>query len=618
MIMNSKKDGKEFWQEKAKELYWQKPFTEVLSGSLEKGDVTWFKDGLINVCENCVDRHLEQHSEKTAILWQGDQPEHQQQLTFYQLHLEVCRFANILKKYGIRKGDRICLYMPMIIEAPIAMLACARIGAIHSVVFSGFSPASLKSRIEDAKAIMVITADSDSRGGKIIQYKENVDKALVDNQSVRHVLVVNRLKEIGNLTKGRDLLYSEELKHVDDHCAAEPMKSTDPLFILYTSGSTGQPKGVVHSAGGYLTYAAHTHREVFEINDHDIYWCTADIGWITGHTYVVYGPLANATTTLLFEGVPTYPDASRCWQIIDKHQVSVFYTAPTAIRSLMAAGDQYLESSTRDSLRILGTVGEPINPEAWAWYNESVGKNKCLIMDTWWQTETGGILMAPPHNKDAQKPGATMRPLPHIKPAIMDEKGQEIKEQGEGALVIKEPWPGLMQTIFGDHQRFIDLYLKPFPGYYYSGDAALRDQDGDIWIKGRLDDVLNVSGHRLGTAEIESALITHPSVAEAAVVGVEDPIKGEGIYAYIVLLSELTPSEELKKDLNQVVRKEIGPIASLDHVAWAPDLPKTRSGKIMRRILRKVANHDDKNLGDLSTLANPECVDLLKNNKNQS
>ncbi len=606
----------QFWAEQAKSLTWHKSFQTVMSGNLQNDNVKWFDGGELNVSVNCIDRHLPHHADKIAIIWEGDNPAHSKKITYHELHQQVCRFANVLKQLGVKKGDRVCIYMPMILEATYAMLACTRIGAVHNVVFGGFSPESIKNRIQDAQCNTVITTDIGYRGGSTLPYKANIDKALVECPTVKKVLVVPQ-QDIGKTQwqPGRDVNYHDAIKTVSDQCPAEPMNSEDPLFILYTSGSTGKPKGVLHSTAGYLLFAALTHRIIFDLQPNDIYWCTADIGWITGHSYIIYGPLANASTTLMFEGVPNYPNNSRLWEIIDKHQVSIFYTAPTAIRHLMSHGNEPLQSTTRKSLRILGSVGEPINPEAWEWYFHHIGHGRCPIMDTWWQTETGGILISPPHEIKAQKPGSSMRPFFGVVPAIMDAQGKEMAGQCEGALVIKNSWPGMMRTVYGDHQRFIDTYLKQYPGYYFTGDGAKRDADGDYWITGRIDDVLNVAGHRIGTAEVESALVLHPKVAEAAVVGTPHSIKGEAIYAYVSLMQGETPSDTLRIELIALVRREIGPIAVIDTIHWATALPKTRSGKIMRRILRKIAHGEVDGLGDISTLANPECVQQLINGK---
>jgi acetyl-CoA synthetase len=593
----------EFWCEKAQRLDWITPFTKGFDGDFSKGDISWFKDGELNACVNCVDRHLHDHADKTAIIWEGDAPGTSRVLTFQDLYDHVCRFANLLKDRGVKKGDRVCIYMPMIPEAAMAMLACARIGAIHSVVFAGFSPESLKSRIDDASCRVVITASVGKRSGKQTRLKFNVDESLKGNSSVHSVIVVRNCDDDIAWHDARDVDYHAAIQTMDAVCPPEIMNAEDPLFILYTSGSTGKPKGVVHTTGGYLLYAAYTHEKVFDIKQDDVYWCCADVGWVTGHSYIVYGPLANATTTLMYEGVPSFPDCSRLWQIIDYYQVSIFYTAPTAIRALMAQGNGPLLTTSRDSLRMLGTVGEPINPEAWQWYFKDVGRSRCKVMDTWWQTETGGVMLAPLCDLRDEKPGAAMRAMPGIDPVLLDAKANVIDGEAEGALAIAAPWPGMMRTIYGDHPRFISTYLSTFPGFYNTGDGAKRDADGDLWITGRTDDVLNVSGHRLGSAEIESALVLHPAVAEAAVVGCPHAIKGEGVYAFVTLMAGEKDSDALQRDLIQFVRKQIGPIATIDHMKVTAALPKTRSGKIMRRILRKIAAGKTDDFGDTSTLA---------------
>lgn len=599
----------QFWAEQAEQLTWMQPWQAVQQGDLAAGNCQWFSGGKLNVSVNCIDRHLPAMANKTAIIWEGDDPKHTSRLTYQDLYDAVCRFANVLKLRGIKKGDRVCLYMPMIPEALIAMLACARLGAIHSVVFGGFSPESLRNRILDADCNCVITVNGGYRNGSLLPFKANVDKALEACPNVHTVLVINHA-ELKIPWQERDVDYNELAATVSNDCPAELMDAEDPLFILYTSGSTGKPKGIVHSTAGYLLYAAFTQRVIFDLQPNDVYFCTADVGWITGHSYVVYGPLANGTTTLIFEGTPQYPSPSRYWEIIDKHQVSIFYTAPTAIRALMQHGDAPLQSTTRRSLRLLGSVGEPINPEAWSWYFEVVGRKRCPIMDTWWQTETGGIMIAP-FGDVIQKPGAAMRPFFGIQPALLDGQNQEISGAGEGVLVIKASWPGMARTLYSDHTRFMETYFKPCPGYYFTGDGAKRDDEGDYWITGRIDDVLNVSGHRIGTAEIESALVLHSEVAEAAVVGVTHPIKGQGIYAFVTLMLGSLPSADLQRDLVALVRKQIGPVVTIDHIQFAASLPKTRSGKIMRRILRKIANRELDHLGDISTLANPECIEVL-------
>jgi acetyl-CoA synthetase len=584
---------------------------------MPSGSIQWFAGAQLNVSVNCIDRHLPQRADQTAIIWEGDDPSVDATVTYQELHDRVCQLANGLRARGVSKGDRVCIYMPMIPEAAYAMLACARIGAIHSVVFGGFSPQSLKDRILDSDCRVVITADQGLRGGKAIPLKANTDEALADCPNVHTVVTVKRTGGDISWVDGRDIWYADLTRSQASVCEPEIMESEDPLFILYTSGSTGKPKGVQHSSGGYLLHAAMSHKYVFDYQDGDIYWCTADVGWITGHSYIVYGPLANAATTLMFEGVPTYPDAARCWQIIDKHQVNVFYTAPTALRQLMAQGDEYVSSSSRQSLSLLGSVGEPINPEAWEWYHRVVGERRCPIVDTWWQTETGGIMITPLPGATALKPGSASRPFFGVRPALMDAEGNLIEDQAaSGNLVITASWPGQIRSVYGDHQRVIDTYYSTYPGYYFTGDGARRDEDGYYWITGRVDDVMNVSGHRIGTAEVESALVLHPSVAEAAVVGFPHDLKGEGIYAYVTLMSgDNSDAKQLLDELVAMVRKEIGPIAKPDAIQWAPGLPKTRSGKIMRRILRKIAADELDNLGDTSTLADPSVVDDLIANR---
>ena len=607
----------EFWSEMGDRLDWIKKFTEVKDVSYEKNDlhIRWYGDGTLNACVNCVDRHLKDRADQTAIIFEGDDPNVSENITYQKLYEEVCRFSNVLKNAGAKKGDRITLYMPMIPEAVYAMLACARIGAVHSVVFGGFSPDALAGRIIDCESQIVITADEGLRGRKAIPLKANVDKALENPETnVSKVIVVKATGNDVGYLEGRDIWYHEEAEKVSAECPAEEMKAEDPLFILYTSGSTGKPKGVLHTTGGYLVYASLTHKYVFDYHDGDIYWCTADVGWVTGHSYIVYGPLANGATTLVFEGVPNYPDASRFWQVCNKHKVNIFYTAPTAIRALMGAGDEFVRDTDRSSLRILGSVGEPINPEAWEWYYNVVGEEKCPIVDTWWQTETGGIMITPLPGATALKPGSATRPFFGIKPELVDGDGNILEGKAEGNLCIADSWPGQMRTVYGDHERFIQTYFSTYEGKYFTGDGCRRDGDGYYWITGRVDDVINVSGHRMGTAEVESALVAHDDVAEAAVVGFPHDIKGQGIYVYVTLMSGHDPSEELKKTLVQWVRKEIGPIATPDHIQFAPGLPKTRSGKIMRRILRKIAEDDYSNLGDTSTLADPSVVhDLIAN-----
>ncbi|PSD39837.1 acetate--CoA ligase [Acinetobacter radioresistens] len=605
----------EFWAEEAKRIDWIKPFTQVKNSSFAADNfkIEWFADGQLNVSANCLDRHLKEHPHKPAIIWEGDHPSRHKIISFKELHDEVCRFANALKKYGIAKGDRVVLYMPMVSEAAIAMLACARIGAVHCVVFGGFSPDSLASRIEDSQAKMVITADAGMRGGKLIPLKERVDQALehAETDSVEHVVVVHRTGNPVEMKPERDLWYHEVITEVNEICPPEPMNAEDPLFILYTSGSTGKPKGVLHTTGGYLVYVNSTFREVFDIKQDDIYWCTADVGWITGHSYIIYGPLSNGTTTVMFEGVPQYPSWARVGHIVDKHNITILYTAPTAIRAMMREGDAYVRESDRSSLRLLGSVGEPINPEAWSWYYNVVGEGRCPIVDTWWQTETGGILISPLPGATDLKPGSATRPYFGVQPAIVDGEGKELDGAAEGNLIIKDSWPGQMRTIWGDPQRFIEAYFSTFPGNYFTGDGARRDEDGYYWITGRVDDVLNVSGHRLGTAEIESALVAHDHVAEAAVVGMPHEIKGQGICTFVTLQAGVNESEELRQELVSWVRKQLGPVATPDALHWAPALPKTRSGKIMRRILRKIAANELDSLGDTSTLAEPAVVEQL-------
>ncbi len=609
-------DPEGFWAEQAEQFIdWFKPWDKVLDWDYHKAHIRWFEGAELNVCHNCVDRHLATRADQVAITWEPDDPDGTvRHLTYKQLHKLTCEFANVLKKNGVKKGDRVCIYMPMVPEAAIAMLACARIGAVHSVVFGGFSPKSISDRILDSDCRVVITADEGMRGGRVVPLKKNVDEALETCPNVHCVLVLKHTHgEIGWNSK-RDRWWHTEMSEVDSDCPPEPMGAEDPLFILYTSGSTGKPKGVLHTTGGYILYAAITHKYVFDYHDGDIYWCTADIGWVTGHTYIVYGPLANGATTVMFEGIPTWPDASRHWQVVDKHGVNIYYTAPTAIRALMSQGDEPVSGTSRKSLRILGTVGEPINPEAWEWYWRVVGDKRCPVVDTWWQTETGGILITPLPGATALKPGSATRPFFGVQPVLVDAQGEELDGATSGNLCINHPWPGQMRTVYGDHQRFFETYFQTYPGKYFSGDGARRDEDGYWWITGRVDDVLNVSGHRLGTAEVESALVLHEKVAEAAVVGFPHDIKGQGIYAYVTLMKGAEPSDELKQELVALVRKEIGPIATPDAIQWAPSLPKTRSGKIMRRILRKIAANETKDLGDTTTLADPAVVeDLVKN-----
>jgi acetyl-CoA synthetase len=608
----SLKDPNGFWAEHGKCLDWIKPYTKI-KNTTYKGDVSirWFEDGTLNASANCIDRHLAKRAKQTAILWEGDDPNEHRHVTYAELHEGVCRLANVMKAHGVKKGDRVTIYLPMIPEAAYAILACARIGAIHSVVFGGFSPDSLIGRIKDCESTYVITADEGLRGGRKVPLKVNADEALKSCPGVKTVLVVRRTGGKTGWVEGRDRWYHEETAKVSADCPPVEMSAEDPLFILYTSGSTGKPKGVLHTTGGYLTFVAMTHKYVFDYHDGDIYWCTADVGWVTGHSYIVYGPLANGATTLMFEGVPNYPDASRFWQVIDKHRVNIFYTAPTAIRALMREGDEFVSRTSRASLRLLGTVGEPINPEAWLWYHRVVGSGRVPIVDTWWQTETGGILITPLPGATALKPGSATRPFFGVKPVIVDGEGKELAGECEGNLCIADSWPGQMRTLFGDHKRFVETYFSTFPGKYFTGDGARRDGDGYYWLTGRVDDVINVAGHRLGTAEVESALVAYPKVAEAAVVGYPHDIKGQGIYAYVTLKAGIEPSEELRKELVQWVRKEIGAIASPDLIQWAPNLPKTRSGKIMRRILRKIAANEQDQLGDTTTLADPSVVSDL-------
>ena len=616
----SVKDPDAFWGEQGKRIDWIKPYTKVKDVDYNNDvHIRWFHDGTLNVSANCIDRHLEKRGDQTAILFEGDDPGVSKAITYKELHEKVCRLANVLKKNGVKKGDRVTIYLPMIPEAAYAMLACTRIGAIHSIVFGGFSPDSLKDRIVDCDSHFVITADEGLRGGRRVPLKANADKA-VDNagSTVKHVLVVKHTGGNVAWTEGRDLWYHEEVESVSADCPPEEMSAEDPLFILYTSGSTGKPKGVLHTTGGYLVYASITHQYVFDYKDGDVYWCTADVGWVTGHSYIVYGPLANGATTLMFEGVPTYPSVSRFWDVIDKHKVNIFYTAPTAIRSLMREGEGPVKKTSRASLRVLGSVGEPINPEAWLWYYNVVGEGRCPIVDTWWQTETGGILITPLVGAIGLKPGSATKPFFGVQPVVVDNDGNILDGETEGNLCIADSWPGQMRTVFGDHERFVQTYFSTFPGKYFTGDGCRRDADGCYWITGRVDDVINVSGHRMGTAEVESALVAHPKVAEAAVVGYPHDLKGQGIYAYVTLNAGEEPTEELRKELVAWVRKEIGPIASPDLIQWAPGLPKTRSGKIMRRILRKIAANEHDSLGDTSTLADPTVVnDLIDNRMNQ-
>ena len=606
----------EFWSEQAKELLsWHEPWGEVKRGDFKDASNQWFSNAKLNVSYNCIDRHLEAHGDQIAIIWEGDEPEDDAKITYKELHTKVCKFANALKSRGVKKGDRVCIYMPMVPEAAYAMLACARIGAIHSVVFGGFSPDSIKDRILDSDCQTVITADEGIRGGRLIPLKENVDSALKSCPAVHSVFVIRRTNAKVGWIDSRDVCYQKAIESVSEVCEPELMDAEDPLFILYTSGSTGKPKGVLHTTAGYLLGAAITHKYVFDYHPGDIYWCTADVGWVTGHSYIVYGPLANAATTLMFEGVPTYPDASRFWQVVDKHQVNIFYTAPTAIRALMAVGDEPVKATSRSSLRILGSVGEPINPEAWEWYFRVIGDGRCPIVYTWWQTETGSIMITPLPGVTDLKPGSATLPFFGVNPALLDSNGDEITGAATGNLVIKESWPSQIRTVFGDHKRCIDTYFSTYPGYYFTGDSARRDEDGFYWVTGRVDDVINVSGHRLGTAEIESSLVLHSDVAEAAVVGYPHDIKGQGIYAYVTLMSGVEANETLRKELIAFVGKDIGAFAKPEIIQFAPGLPKTRSGKIMRRILRKVAANELENLGDTTTLADPTVVEQLIENR---
>ena len=609
MYQDSIDNPETFWAEQAKLfLDWIEPWDAVMNYDYQTGHIRWFEGGTLNVSVNCIDRHLESRGDQVAIIWEGDDPSQDSKITYRQLHKEVCKFANVLISQGVKKGDRVCIYLPMISEAATVMLACTRIGAVHSIVFGGFSAEALKDRIVDSDCHYVVCADEGYRGGKTLAIKANVDIAVESCPEIKKVIVIKNTGNPVAWDESRNIWYHQAMLLASEICPPVEMAAEDPLFILYTSGSTGKPKGILHTTGGYLLYAAITHKHVFNYQDGDIYWCTADIGWITGHSYMIYGPLCNGATTLMFEGVPTYPEADRFWRIIDKHQVNIFYTAPTAIRALMAYGNDYVMRTDRSTLRILGSVGEPINPEAWEWYYHVVGEGRCPIMDTWWQTETGGILITPLPGVTALKPGSATLPFFGIKPEIMDAQGNVMEGVAEGILVISSSWPGQSTTIYGDHQRFIDTYFKNYPGYYFTGDGARRDEDGYFWITGRVDDVINVSGHRMGTAEIESALVLHELVAEAAVVGYPHDIKGQGIYAYVTLNNGVEPSELLRKELIDLVRKEIGAIANPDIIQWAPGLPKTRSGKIMRRILRKVAANELDNLGDISTLADPAVV----------
>ena len=620
---DSVKDPEKFWGKHGKRIDWFKPYTKVKNTSFKgKVAIKWFEDGVTNVSYNCIDRHLKKRGDQTAIIWEGDNPYDDKKITYRQLHEQVCRLANVMKKHGVKKGDRVTIYMPMIPEAAYAMLACARIGAIHSVVFGGFSPDALAGRIVDCESTFVITADEGLRGGKPVPLKDNTDKAIDiaarQHVMVKHVLVVRRTGGKTGWAHGRDIWYHDEIRSVDARCEPEKMKAEDPLFILYTSGSTGKPKGVLHTTGGYLVYASMTHEYVFDYHEGDIYWCTADVGWVTGHSYIVYGPLANGAITLMFEGVPNYPSPSRFWDVIDKHQVNIFYTAPTAIRALMGAGDDHVKKSSRKSLKVLGSVGEPINPEAWQWYYDVVGDKRVPIVDTWWQTETGGILITPLPGATDLKPGSATRPFFGVQPELVDNEGKVIEGAADGNLCITDSWPGQMRTVYGDHERFIQTYFSTYKGKYFTGDGCRRDADGYYWITGRVDDVINVSGHRMGTAEVESALVSHDKVSEAAVVGYPHDIKGQGIYCYVTLMDGVDGSDALRKELVAHVRHEIGPIATPDQIQFSPGLPKTRSGKIMRRILRKIAEDDFGALGDTSTLADPGVVDdLVENRQNK-
>ena len=620
MYAQSVADPDAFWAEHGKRIDWMTPYTTISNVNYNKPDVSikWYEDGTLNAAANCLDRHLETRGSQTAIIWEGDDPADSKHISYAELHEEVCKFSNVLKSRGVKKGDRVTIYMPMIPEAAVAMLACARIGAIHSVVFGGFSPDALAGRIQDCESSVVITADEGVRGGRAVPLKANADIALESCPDCTSCIVVQRTGGNVTMQDGRDVWYHEAMAAASSDCPAEEMNAEDPLFILYTSGSTGKPKGVLHTTGGYMVYASMTHQYVFDYHDGDVYWCTADVGWVTGHSYILYGPLANGATTLMFEGVPTYPDVSRFWQVVEKHKVNIFYTAPTAIRALMREGADPVKACDRSSLRLLGSVGEPINPEAWKWYHEVVGESRCPIVDTWWQTETGGILITPLPGATATKPGSATKPFFGVQPVLVDNENGIIEGAAEGSLCINASWPGQMRSVYGDHQRFIDTYFATFEGRYFTGDGARRDEDGYYWITGRVDDVINVSGHRMGTAEVESALVAHSKVAEAAVVGYPHDIKGQGIYAYVTLNAGEEPSDELEAELKKWVRKEIGPIATPDLLQWAPGLPKTRSGKIMRRILRKIAANEHSELGDTSTLADPSVVDdLIDNRRNR-
>ena len=619
LCQQAETNSEKFWDKIGKRVDWIKPYSKIkdITWSKKNVDINWYYDGKLNVSENCIDRHLKDKADDIAIIWEGDNPDESLKISYKELHKKVCNLSNALKNNGVKKGDRITIYMPMIPEAAYAMLACSRIGAIHSVVFGGFSPEALAGRILDCDSHYVITADEGIRGGKTIPLKLNTDKALLKCPNVKNIFVVNRNNANVEMTEGRDLWYHDIIKNVSDECEAEVMDAEDPLFILYTSGSTGKPKGVLHTSGGYIVYASYTHEMIFDYKPGDIYWCSADVGWVTGHSYIIYGPLCNGATTLMFEGVPNFPDASRFWQICDKHKVNIFYTAPTAIRALMKEGDEPVKATKRDSLKLLGSVGEPINPEAWLWYYNIVGEKNCPIVDTWWQTETGATLISPLPGATDLKPGSASKPIPGITPVLLDADGNELEGPNEGNLCIKNSWPGQMRTVYGDHDRFIETYFSQYDGYYFTGDGCRRDDDDYYWITGRVDDVINVSGHRMGTAEVESALVSHNKVAEAAVVGFPHEIKGQGIYAYVTLIAGEKISDEIKKDLIEWVRKEIGPIATPDFIQFSSNLPKTRSGKIMRRILRKIAANDYDDLGDTSTLAEPKVVDdLIKNKQN--
>ncbi|NKB19994.1 MAG: acetate--CoA ligase [Alphaproteobacteria bacterium] len=617
MYQRSIDDPEGFWEEQGKRINWIKPYTKIKDVSYAHEDVhiKWYYDGTLNACANCIDRHLSTRGDQVAIIWEGDDPKDDKKITYNELHEEVSKFANAMKNLGVKKGDRVTIYLPMIPEIAVAVLACARIGAVHSVIFGGFSPDSIAGRIQDCDSTVVITSDEGVRGGKPIPLKGNTDAALEKCPDVTTCIVVNRTGADINWVEGRDHWYHDIMADASPDCPPEEMSAEDPLFILYTSGSTGKPKGVLHTTGGYMVYASMTHQYVFDYHDGDIYWCTADVGWITGHSYILYGPLANGATTVMFEGVPTYPDSSRCWEVCDKHDVNIFYTAPTALRALMREGNGPVEKTSRKSIRILGSVGEPINPEAWLWYYNVVGEKRCPIVDTWWQTETGGILITPLPGATALKPGSATRPFFGIKPALVDADGKTLEGAASGNLILTDSWPGQMRTVFKDHDRFIETYFSTYKGNYFTGDGCRRDEDGYYWITGRVDDVLNVSGHRIGTAEVESALVAHPKVAESAVVGFPHDIKGQGIYAYVTLMAGEESNDDLKGELVQWVRKEIGPIASPDAIQWAPGLPKTRSGKIMRRILRKIAANEIDQLGDTSTLADPAVVEDLKDNR---